>query len=160
MASEQHDREDLLREATALVERVELQVADHCDSIIVGFRRDASASVFFGADPVYHFNSTGELRRAFWNDRLYKAEQKRLVSLRRERTQSATQLVRRELTEAEQSEFRSEMRRRLLELIESVAGGHFRVVGQVPNDADVVRRLEPLLPKLADAEIAHGPRVG
>ena len=67
MARDESDREDLLREATALVERIELAPADAADDehIVAGFRRDGALSIYFGADPVYHFNSAGELRRAY-----------------------------------------------------------------------------------------------
>ncbi len=81
-----------------VVERVELQVPGYVEPIVVGFRQDGSASFFFGPDPVYQFNAANELRRAFVNDLLYKAEAGRLVSLRRERSATETALVRHELT--------------------------------------------------------------
>ena len=52
MALHEQDREDLLSEATALVQRVELRVEGFAEPVIVGFRRGGEASVFFGADPV------------------------------------------------------------------------------------------------------------
>ncbi len=70
MARDESSREDLLREATALVERIELvphatdpliAASDLFDKhIVAGFRRDGALSVFFGEDPVYHFNAEGE----------------------------------------------------------------------------------------------------
>ena len=75
MARRESDREDLLREATALVERAELTIEGFDEPIVVGFRRDGSASFFFGADPVYQFNTAFELRRAFVVGLLYKAEE-------------------------------------------------------------------------------------
>src|SRR5688572_26999220 len=65
MSRRESDREDLLREATALVERVELLVPGEGEPVVAGFRRDGSLSVFFGPEAVYQFNSAGELRRAF-----------------------------------------------------------------------------------------------
>src|SRR5688572_18570527 len=65
MARQEQDREDILREATALVERVELLIPEFPEPIVAGFRRDGSASFFFGADPVLQFNAQGKLRRAF-----------------------------------------------------------------------------------------------
>src|SRR4051794_11841558 len=91
MARHESDREDLLREATALVERVELTMAGSEEPIVIGFRRDGSCSMFFGADPVYQFNTQAELRRAFREGRLVKAEGGRLVAL--ERRREAGQLV-------------------------------------------------------------------
>src|SRR5262245_38318908 len=72
MARQESDREDLLREATALVERAELKVAGEPEPVTVGFRRDGSLSVFFGSVAVYQFNTAGELRRAFADGLLYK----------------------------------------------------------------------------------------
>ena len=63
MAREEADREDLMREATALVQRAEFSAGGK--PVFVGFRTNGAASVFFDSDPVYQFNSNGELRRAF-----------------------------------------------------------------------------------------------
>jgi hypothetical protein len=105
MPSRESDREDLLREATALVERAELKIVGHAEPIVIGFRKDGSASFFFGADPVYQFNSAGELRRAYIGGLLYKAERGHLVALRRERTATEVSLVRSELTAYETTAF-------------------------------------------------------
>src|SRR3954468_24098136 len=101
MSRRESDREDLLREATALVERAELNVAGLEESIVIGFRRDGAASFYFGADPVYQFNAVGQLRRGFVAGRLIKAERGRLVALSRERTENEVALVRHELSTAE-----------------------------------------------------------
>src|SRR5262245_23531542 len=101
MARQESAREDILREATALVERVELQVPNAPEHVVVGFRRNGAASVFFGADPVYQFNEAGELRRAYVGGELYKAERGGLVALCRERGEREVALVRRELANDE-----------------------------------------------------------
>ena len=44
MSRNEADREDLLREATALVNRIELQLEDADESWVVGFRRNDAAS--------------------------------------------------------------------------------------------------------------------
>src|SRR5687768_8047260 len=111
MSRTESDREDLLREATALVERAELQVAGLGEPIVVGFRRDGAASFFFGADPVYQFNAAGELRRAYVGGLLYKAEQGELVALRRERTPAETALVRHDLSAAESTDLLAALER-------------------------------------------------
>ena len=49
MAQRETNREDLLREATALVERAEIRIPGESEPIVVGFRRDGSASFFFVA---------------------------------------------------------------------------------------------------------------
>src|SRR3954447_20411722 len=101
MSRHESDREDLLREATALVERIELTVGGFDLPVVCGFRRDGAASFYFGADPVYQFNAVGQLRRAFVAGRLIKAERGRLVALSRERTENEVALVRHELSAAE-----------------------------------------------------------
>ncbi len=161
MARQESDREDLLREATALVERAELQVAGEREPVTVGFRRDGSLSVFFGSDPVYQFNSAGELRRAFVAGLLYKAERGHLVELRRERSANEVALVRRNLTEQETASFLSAARLRLTYLHTSLAAGAFQVIGRVPADFDVAGRVcEWLLKHLASLAIASRPHVG
>src|SRR5262245_38526664 len=101
MSRRESDREDLLREATALVERAELNVPGYNDPIVAGFRKDGSASFYFGADLVCQFNAAGELRRAYVASLLYKAERGRLVALRRQRSDTEVALVRCTLDDAE-----------------------------------------------------------
>jgi hypothetical protein len=143
MARRESDREDLLREATALVERIELAVLTDPPSppITAGFRSNGTLSIFFGADSVYHFNERGELRRAYCNGLLYKADRGRLASLRRVRQQHEVQLVRSELSVNEQAVFLQWMSSLLGQLRDQLARGDYRIVGQVPPDADVLGRL-------------------
>ncbi len=160
MARLEHDREDLLAEATALVERIELQVASEAEPVVVGFRSNGAASVYFGADPAYHFNADRQLRRAFAVGLLYKAEQGRLVSLERERSEQATSLLRRELNEDAQADFLLTMRKRIEGLGVLLAAGQFTVVGQVPEGAAIIDRVKGELATLATAAVAAAARVG
>src|SRR5437867_13443850 len=105
MSRQESDREDLLREATALVERIELRLSQQPDSIVAGFRRDGSASFFFGQSPVYQFNSRCELRRAYVGGLLYKVDNGKLVEMRRERTANAVELRSRPLSSDESARF-------------------------------------------------------
>ncbi|HZL91791.1 MAG TPA: hypothetical protein VFB96_25700 [Pirellulaceae bacterium] len=141
MAFHQSDREDLLREATALVERAELTVPGEPAPVVIGFRKDGLASFYFGADPVYQFNAAGELRRAYISGLLYKAEKGRLVELRRERTQGQTQLVRRELADQEQAALLVAAAARLNRLARALAASSATVTGQAPDNADVAQRM-------------------
>ncbi len=93
MDRQQSDREDLLAEATALVERIELVLPGYAEPIVAGFRASDCASLFFGTDPVYQFNSQRQLRRAFVDGLLYKAECGRLVSLTRTQNVLAVELI-------------------------------------------------------------------
>lgn len=159
MAREEEDREDLLREATALVERIELRLPDETETIVAGFRRNGAASLFFGADPVYQFNAMGELRRAYVGGKLYKAERGTLVQLTRVRTADETQLVHRDLAAAETQVLLTSMSTRLRKLGEALSAAI--VIGQVPPDGDVLTRVRTELVRFdAAPRIADSPRVG
>lgn len=149
MARYESDREDLLREATGLVERVELQVDGFHEPIVVGFRRSGCGSIYFGPDPVVQFNSRDELRRGFRDGRLLKAEQGRLIELTRERTDEATFLVRRDLSGQEQQTTLEALSAEVVRLSAALQANQFHLVGQVPQEADVVGRVRRWLGKLA-----------
>lgn len=157
MAREESDREDLLREATALVERVELIPRQKPTHIVAGFRTDGALSLFFGGDPVYQFNATGDLRRAYRGGLLLKAVQGRLVSLRRERKQNEVQLLTTELSDSDRAEFLEQLSTHLLELKDCLESGDFDVVGQVPADADVIGRLRNWFSNRSTWQIAARP---
>ncbi len=113
MAREESDREDLISEATALVDRAAFALQDSADEIVVGFRRDGSPSIYLTPDRVYQFNNAGELRRAYVDGDLYKAERVRLTAMSRERTTRKTALVGRDLTDDEAAAFLLSMRAEL-----------------------------------------------
>lgn len=169
MARDESRREDLLREATALVERIELRPRttdlstaasnQFHQPIVAGFRRDGAVSIFFGEDPVFQFNAAGELRRAFCDGKLFKATRGRLASLDRARTVHEVQLVRHELSSAEVAEFLSQMEDRLQKFSKSIDANTFEVVARVPPDADVLRRLRNWLSTHDNWPIASKPNV-
>jgi hypothetical protein len=167
MAREESSREDLLREATALVERVQLRIMasadaaqDQADQIVVGFRPNGAASFFFGEDPVYQFNPAGELRRAYCDGILIKAIRRRLDSLRRERQPHEVRLLSVQLTDAEQISFTREMQRRLAALAKAIESSCFEITGQVPAEADIVNRVRQWLARHDGLPIAVSPRAG
>jgi hypothetical protein len=159
MAREESDREDLLREATALVERIELSPIDDRagEHIFVGFRTGGAASFFFGAEPVYHFNSRRELRRAFHGGLLYKSEQGRLIELERVRLADSIELRRRKLADAEQSQFLQEAQSQLEQIRDQIATCKLTIVGQVPATADVLGRVREWLADMGSIAVARSP---
>ena len=159
MARDEQDREDLLREATALVERIELAPTDTeaGEHIVIGFRADGAASVYFGGDPAYHFNADGELRRAYADGLLFKAEKGSLVSLERVRTGNEVQLLRRPLPDAQQTDFLTAMQARLRALAEQTANDALVTIGQMPADADVHGRALAWLSNTSAVQIARSP---
>ncbi len=160
MARDEEEREDLLREATALVQRVELQIHGLAEAVVAGFRRDGAASFFFGQDVVYQFNSACELRRGYFEGKLLKAERGRLIELTRQRTAESVNLVRRELSPLETAQFLGEAGKRLQMLHHILSGGKYRIVGQVPQDGAVLDRVRNWLGCLPEQMIlADSPRL-
>jgi hypothetical protein len=164
MAREESRREDLLREATAFVERIELVPSSSTSKaaetpIVVGFRADGALSVFFAEDPVYQFNAAGELRRAYCDGLLLKAVRGRLISLQRVRCANEVQLVHHELTDAEQNDFLAAMKNRLHRLAEMLAEGDCEARCQAPPDADVLGRVQTWLAMHDSCTIAVRPNV-
>lgn len=141
MARDESNREDLLREATALVERIELALRDGSSHVVAGFRRDGAFSVFFGEDPVYQFNAAGELRRAYCDGKLFKASGGHLAAMQRVRTECEVQLVRHDLSQIEETEFLQRMTDLIRKLAAAIAHGECDVVGQVSSDGDVLSRV-------------------
>lgn len=158
MARDEHERENLLKEATALVERVQVQLANWPQKITAGFRRDGCFSVFFGADPVYHFNSRCELRRAYIAGHLIKAEQGRLVALERRRAAGRVELVRHVFDETDTKTLLSCAEEQLTALGVSLTTSCVQSVQQVPASADVVGRMLAWLESCPlPIKVAHRP---
>jgi hypothetical protein len=132
-------REDLLREATALIQRAEIRLPGSEEPLAFGFRRDGAASFYFGEGDAYQFNAAGELRRVYASALLYKAERGRLVSLYRERTATETALIRGELSAAETLALIATIQQRLQTLHAALHTGHFTLVGQVPPGGSVIQ---------------------
>jgi hypothetical protein len=160
MARESHDREDLLREATALVRRCELTTPDEPESIVLGFRSPPSFSVYFGGDTHYQFNSQGELRRAYRDPFLYRAQRQRLIRLQRTSDSHSVALLSHELTPPELATFLTTADQRLDRLRANLVTGAFQLTARVPPDAPVIAEATDALDRiLADFKVASSPRV-
>jgi hypothetical protein len=157
MARQEQDREDLLREATALVERAELHVAGFSQPVVAGYRRDGCGSVYFGPDEAYHFNTGHELRRAFRDGLLYKAERGRLVSLRRQRAEGEVQLLSHALNDLETSQLVDAMRQQLSTFAAALDAGEATVVGCVGDGPAFLTRLRAWLAAVTGGRIAKQP---
>jgi len=141
MARQESDREDLLREATALVQRAEFQLFDEPEPVIAGFRRDGNFSLFFGSEQVVQFNSAGELRRGYFDGKLLKADRGKLVWLTRERTTGAVVLHSRELQADEVEQTLSRATKLVDRLSSPLQQSTFKLVGQVPADGNIVQQI-------------------
>jgi len=160
MAREETDREDILREATALVERVELELPDRAESVVIGFRKNGAASFFFAADPVYQFNSSGELRRAYVAGQVIKADRGVLAALTKERTENEVRFLRRDLTAAETERLLADLYQRLHLIQSSLCDQSFTHLGQFPERSDILGRISNWLAALPlPIKIARSPHV-
>jgi hypothetical protein len=160
MARDEQDREDLLREATALAVRLELAIEGEAEPVVAGFRGEA-ASLFFGADPVYHFNAQYELRRAYAEGELFKAERGRLIRLRRHRTPQQVVLLSRELSEAETQAFLDKVAQRVARVRAAVESGRYRLRGAVPSAENAMCRFWQWLSGWPEhPHVAETPYVG
>ncbi len=140
MARFEHDREDLLAEATALVERLELRVPHEAEPVVLGIRRDGCLSIYFGADPALHFNASHQLRRAYGNGELLKAERGQLVGLHRQRTVAEVQLVRHERDAAAQSQLLAAWQAHVESLQAALERGECQVMRCIPAELPALDR--------------------
>src|SRR5262245_20290969 len=137
MARHETDREDLMAEATALRQRVELELPGVADHVVAGFRDSGVCSIYFGADPVFHFDADGALRRAFVAGDLYRSQGNTLARLTRTRADREVHLVRHDLDPAELAGFIAAMRSQLERLQDVLANDSARVVQEVPAESDL-----------------------
>ena len=159
MARDEQDREDLMAEATALVQRASIQLPGLAAESVVGFRRDGSLALYLAADRVYQFTSSGQLRRAFVDRLLYKARDGRLVSLDRRRSTTEVALVSHELDEVETQAFLTQMHEHVNHLRQCVASGNYELLAEIPPGAQVLRRtLDWLDQRDGEFAIARSPR--
>lgn len=158
MARQEVDREDILREATALVKRAEFEVPGLEGSVVIGFRKDGSGSIYIGADLVYQLNSVLQFRRGYLNGDLVKADQGRLVSLRRHRKEDAVSLVRHEFDQEQSTDYLNTLRGHIDQLQHAFQVRTVEVIGQVPASEDVVGTIERWLDSIpSEIEIARAP---
>jgi hypothetical protein len=162
MARREADREDLFAEATALVRRAELIIRGGNESIVFGFKRDASLSVYFASDPVFHFDPSGRLRRAFIDGCLYRTQGHTLAELIRERTETRTVLRRRDLDPQELSGKLGYMRARFIDPVLAIAEGRLQSLKLFPEadgslPGDFVAFVSPVL-RAPDAQLL-APRI-
>ena len=163
MASQSQDRENLLRDATAFATRVQLLVSwgDRSEVVFAGFRAGGAASFYFDQDPVYHFNTAGQLRRAYVDDFLVKAEAGQLVRLRRQRSKNESVMIRDEMTTDQQQTFCQKAFQQFQELLQVILDERFVLEGQVAatESEQPLDHLTAYLKQLGEIEIADSPGV-
>lgn len=161
MAKQERDREDLMREATALVERAEFNVAGRDEPVVAGFWRDGRFSIYFGGDPVYQFASEGGLRKAFVAGKIYRSSRAGLAELTRRRAAEMTsELVRRDLSNDETERFLTSMHEELRALDAALSGSAVQVVREHPPGAGVADKVRRFVQSLVARPVQVAPPVG
>ncbi len=138
MSRQESDREDLMQEATGLHRRVEWQVSFTPDPVVAGFKKNGAFSVYFGAEPVYQFDSQGRLRRAFVEGFLFRTQGNTLARLQKNRVSNESQLVRHDLDDSELATFRVQACSWLRQLMQALDLGQISRLRQIPEGDDVI----------------------
>lgn len=116
MARNETEKEDLLAEGVNLPERGRITSPNHREWV-AGWRNGQSLSLFVDQDPVFHFNASGEIRRAYVDGRKLTAKDAELFELVRVPNESGrVSLVHQPLTEEETGHFQALLNRCLNEL--------------------------------------------
>jgi hypothetical protein len=137
MARHEADREDLWREIRGLSPRIEIIGPGFADSVVAGFRPALGGwSVYFGQDPVWHFDSAGRLRRAYLDGSLYRSQGDTLSRLTRRRTGTTVELVRHDLDAQELQAIVERMRRQIREVQTGLESETLTVLRQHPAEQD------------------------
>ena len=160
MSRHESNREDLIREATALNPRAEWRIPGEPDLVLIGLKRDGSLSIYCGQDPVYQFNASGQLRRAYVGGYLFRTQGTTLARLHRERTDAETVLVRSDLSAAEVAVFIEVMDQRLERLAQSLtdqSAEQTRSVAEaeLPDFVVLIRQSLVASPRLAAAIVGR-----
>lgn len=162
MAREIYEREDLLRDATALVPRIAMRIVyeepEAREEVVAGYRGEA-LSLYFSGDPVYHFNAAGQLRRAFVDGRIIKAERGRLVALKRCEAAEHTVLDRCELNGPACEQLLGNAATRISQLASSIEAGRVEIIGEAPANGNALDRLRAWLAQGRVMEAAYEARL-
>jgi len=158
MARQEQDREDLYAEAIACRERAEIIWPAISEPVLLGWREDGRADCFFGADPVYHFDHQGQLRRAYVGGKLYRTQGETLAELTRERTPTQTVLARIDLSREQCEEFREQMFERIRHLQNALAEQTFTLLRGTLTAAELRDRGAQLCQQVLEAPRFLAPR--
>jgi hypothetical protein len=134
MARQETDREDLLAEAVAMPRRCEARLGTEPTLITAGFRINGWCSVYFGSDPVYQWDADGRFRRGYRAGLLYRSQGTTIAQLRRERSATATTLLRHDLTTEELATFRTQMLTEVRQLTIAMIQETWQIQRQIPAD--------------------------
>lgn len=102
--------------------------------VFYGERTDRGWSLYLDEDPVLQFESSGRLRRLYYCNTRYRAENGRLVRLSREQLGGRVQMLATELEDWALNAIKSSLVETLAGLTADCEAGEFTVIGSVPSD--------------------------
>lgn len=141
MAKDEHDREDLLKDATGYILRVELKLEDIEPVVFCGFRDTDAFSIYWGQDEVIQFNAHKAIRRGYWQGQMIASYLGQLHWLKRDPSQARTQLSRERFSPDEQERFLKLAQTRTAQMRSRLQSNAYALIGQVPADGDAVARI-------------------
>ncbi len=136
MARNEQSHEDLMVEATAFPNRVEIQLDSLREPIVIGFKRSGGMSIYFGEDPVYQFDELHSLRRVYLEGHPYRSSGTTLTKLTRSRSPEQTVLLNEDLSDAECRRVMDEMINRLIFLRDALESGQRKILRLVSADSE------------------------
>ena len=149
--------EDLLADATALVQRAKIELPPGDDPIVFGFRKNGALSLFFDPEVAYHFNQHYQLRRVFLHGERYKAEQGQLVCVRRLPGLRNVRLQSTVVQPTQLEQILTVLNERLRRWQALLHEGNYRIIRQISTRGDVAKRLRDCIPELIRHRIANSP---
>lgn len=161
MARQESDREDLMREAVALVRRMEFTYPSRGsgENVTAGFRRGGELAIYFGADPVYQFDEQFRLRRAYMNGFLYRTQGETLARLSRKRTEEETVLLRHDLKPAEWEAFRQIAGQHLVQLLAAIQTNAVEIIAEIPAEGNLFTEIKIAVERILEKEIPLAPPI-
>lgn len=157
MARKEEDKEDLIVDATALVNRAEYVPApddtNRWSLVTVGFRKDGCFSLYFDQDPFYQFDASGHLRRACIGRFLFRSQGNTLARLNRERLVEQTTLQRIDLDDEQLHMFRNQMLEHLQSFQHAIRTGTMKRGRSVTTCEDIDHQMLNFIETI----LQHGP---
>lgn len=148
-----------MQEATAYTRRLLVRVARLSEPLFLGLRPDGGWSIYMGEDPVFQFNASCELRRAYVGGVKLVAEGEKLLRLQRDSRGGKVELKRIHDAAAEQS---ARISCHVLQqaILEASSTGELEVLASVPaEDLELVgvllKKIESLGESFRIAKIAN-----
>ena len=139
MARRESDREDLFEEFRSAVAKWELSVPGFDEHVVCGIRKDGRVSIYFGPDPVYHFDAENRLLRAYCDGFLYRTQGTTLAQLKRRRSETETSLIRHDLDVLQLQTFTGQCREKLSHLLATIQERQCVVIRREPLELEFAR---------------------